>query len=240
MRYTCPIFIAVLPATALLLGRCEWPFSAEPKIGAETSRITHLAIAIVICQGIVIAMFWDVFIERIRRARKQRTPLAFPIDDVYIKHNATVLSGRTEERIRSFQDKTRQGDTILAWMSLPFHLDFTRNKILIVNAGGLSSPSLNLRLDASRQAMLDHFRELDIQYVFRTYGGRPMRSEQELLHYLSIPLSTYRWEGKNGLYFHYAIQSLTNKDTTIFDDGRNLVLDIRNAVAEEDSPSLER
>ena len=232
VRYGCPVFIAVLPVTALLLGRCCFPSAATQKTRQETSRISYLAIFAVVCQGIVAALFGDVMIERIQRARNQRTPLAFPIKEAYIQHNAAVLRGRAREQMRSLQDKTRKGDTILAWISLPFHLDFIRNRVLIVNAVGLQSPSVNLPIRASRQTMLDHLRGLGVRYVIWQYDGLGMQSELDMRTRLLSPFSVFRRYGQNGLYFKNAFRSLANKDTIIHRHGNIVVLDLHRAVDE--------
>ena len=55
-------------------------------------------------------------------------------------HLSELRSPSTERRIRELQSKVPEGSPLLAWINVPFHLDYRRNQIIDVDTSGLATP----------------------------------------------------------------------------------------------------
>jgi hypothetical protein len=58
----------------------------------------------------------------------------------FIGHLSELRSASSEKRIREIQSKIPAGAPLLAWINVPFHLDYRRNQIIDVDMSGLATP----------------------------------------------------------------------------------------------------
>jgi len=223
VRYSCPVLIASLPAALLLLGKHALRYQSVAQAPAGgLSSISRLGIALLVSQSILIALFSDVFVDRTKRAYNTGTLVSFPTTDAYVRYNKAALSDEARRWALSLQSKTDKGETILTWMSVPFHLDFARNRILTVMEPGLLNPWLDIPFDESPEMLVKYLRQLSVRYVMWEYKGPGMKSARRLL--AQYPASSRIV--KNHIYFRKALNFLAKRSKILHYNERIVVIDI--------------
>jgi hypothetical protein len=134
LRYFAPFAIAMAPAVLglVLLHAPRWNASVLVKSGLP------LVLAIV-----PIAAAVPTFAPRAEQAYESGSILASRISAVkrhYINDNKFVLYGPMKEELAAEQAQVPAGETIVAWISTPFYLDFDRNPIIELDGAGLLTP----------------------------------------------------------------------------------------------------
>lgn len=223
VRYSCPVLIASLPAALLLLGKHALRYQAVAQAPTRgLSSISRLGIILLVSQGILIALFADIFVDRAKRAYNTGTLVSFPTADAYVRYNKAALSDEARRWALSLQSKTEKGETILTWMSVPFHLDFARNRILTVMEPGLVNPWLDIPFDKSPETLVKYLRQLNVRYVMWEYKGPGMKSAQRLL--TQYPASSR--VVKNHIYFRKALNFLAKRSKILHHNEQIVVIDI--------------
>ncbi len=135
VRYAIPGLLAATPAGILFLS----PAGELPRM-SRALRTLGLALL-----GAGVVSLGGGLVGRLARMKNERTLVSYALDN-----NLRSLGTRRsmEPAVRSLieqaQNRVPPGMGIWTWMSLPFHLDFTRNRILVANELGLASRSINL------------------------------------------------------------------------------------------------
>jgi hypothetical protein len=80
-------------------------------------------------------------------------------------HLSELRSPSTERRIRELQSKVPEGSPLLAWINVPFHLDYRRNQIIDVDTSGLATPWARI--------------PANVRYVLWQREGAGVRSAQQ-------------------------------------------------------------
>jgi hypothetical protein len=109
---------------------------------------------------------------------------------------------------RNAQAATEAGQPILAWISVPFQLDFVRNRIFVVMEPGLINPWLKLPLGADSTVLRQYLERLGIRYVMLEHKGLGITTDAVLHNHLRSRRFLYRRLGEHNLYFRRALQSL--------------------------------
>jgi hypothetical protein len=89
-----------------------------------------------------IALFAPGLAGRARQAVKQGSLLAFRAATTapYREYGSVVLHGDQAASVARMQALVPSGEPFLAWVASPFHLDFSRNRVLDVDVAGLANP----------------------------------------------------------------------------------------------------
>ena len=92
-------------------------------------------------------MFVEPLVNRVKQAASHGSVLSFPgayQDQAYLAYSRFALGGAAADEVSRLQHMVPEGETLVAWISLPVYLDFGRNRIFDVQPAGLGS-----RLDGS-------------------------------------------------------------------------------------------
>lgn len=196
VRYACPVLIATLPFALLA--------SSFNATGFAPQRPGSLAwigkSAILTGAALVVALFGNNFASRIERAYSKHTTLSFPTSDTYIQYNLYVLSEKARQSTLNIQNQTETGAKILAWISMPLHLDFARNEIQVLMEPGLTNPWLDLPLSGNPAEVAQHLKKHGIRYILWEYRGFGMKGRRVYEGYLHSPFPVYRKLAERNLY----------------------------------------
>ena len=167
-----------------------------------------------------------LFLDRVALAYHSRTNLSFPVSETYARYSQYALGEVARARVRQAQSQTAEGEGILVYMSLPFHLDFTRNRI----ASGSKNDWLDFPVGAAPGAARDFLRDRDIRYVMWEYRGYGMKSDRKLRSYLKLNIRGQR-TAEYHLYMRDLFRRLRKESDVVHDDGGMAVIDLGESEA---------
>ena len=223
VRYSCPVLIASLPAVLLLLGKYAVRHRTAGQVyKSGLSSVSRLGIMLLVSQGILVVLFSDVLIDRATRAYNAGTLVSFSIHQGDVRYSKAALSDQSRESALSLQSKTEKGETILVWMSVPFHLDFARNRILTVMEPGLDNPWLNIPASENPESLVKYLRQLGVRYVMWEHAGYGMKTIREVLAQPSSHSSDFR----NNIYLRKTLTALANRSKILHYNDRIVVIDM--------------
>jgi len=213
IRYSTPIMISVLPLTTLLAGRFVTKNTTDHE--NRPPRLLTQVMSLLLALHLVIAgAFLGTLIDRFERIVERRMMLSFPVGEIYFEFMKSALSRKREKKIRDIQLLTEKGTKLLAWISTPFNLDFSRNRILLVKCLLLHLRGISSEVDSNE--LLRYFREKGIRYIIWEYKGFAVKSTDY-----------YRSHNDMGsLYFRNALSEIARKTKVIYHQDSILVLDI--------------
>ena len=190
-------------------------------------------IAILVTMGI---LFGAEFVKRLQRAYDAHTIVSYPFSENYSAYNASALSEQSRTRFREIQSKTPAGETIMVYATTPFHLDFSRNRLLSAPGPGLASPWLALPVGTDHVTLRDFLREKGVRYVMWEYQSYGMKSDVEYRWYLTGAYSqTYEGIAKCNLYLREGLSKLRAECEVLHDESGLVLFDIGAAQASEPS-----
>ena len=211
IRYSCPMIFAIMPLAVLLIGNIMRPEMYFWRDYFASKVIVTVCSVLLIWQMVVGGMFGTTFGERVKRVLNYRTHLSFPaaIIDDYRSYSLLILSDAGKQKMLSHQNEVKPGLKILGWLSAPFWLDFSRNKLYIVNHAGLHNDWLNLPLSGGSNAMLEYYKQMGIDNFIWEYRGKGMKY------------------GSTSSVLAETMSPVAQKSRIFFDDGGTLVFNIR-------------
>jgi len=221
VRYTCPILIAILPfawlATSLAVSKSTQPAYA-PSPGMK--------MAVMSMPLLVIFLFWNNFVERIERAYYQHMTLSYPIRDwdLYREHQPYVISTDFKNLIRGIQYKTLPGQKILVWISVPMHLDFSRNPIYSIMSISLLNPWLDMPFNGNVNDMVHYLEGQGIRYIMWEEGGNNIGNTYN--RWLSSQYIGYRRTAERGLFLRKVFAFITSKSNLLYNANGIVLLDL--------------
>jgi hypothetical protein len=172
VRYTTPLLLGTFPAIILFLsqgrkqpsGRTqEWGF-----------RIAALAVPLA-----TIALFAPQWSERIGQVAERREMLAWKHSLKYTSGIQALLSDRIGTHVRGIQRRIPEGAAFLAWVSVPFHFDFSRNTIFTLGSASRFRYIDRIPPEQKGAWLKRRLQAQGIRYVvWQLYGELPERSEQ--------------------------------------------------------------
>lgn len=183
LRYACALLLTVPPVAAATVGHLTRTVGETHPGGRQGQRrsavLTGIAAAVLFTT--VAGLFGPLALWRMRIAFSMRTAVSFGIDANYIAYNRQAFSADTRDAVRALQEKTASGTALVSVMSLPFHLDYARNRVLVASQPSrLSHPWLAFPSDADPQGLRTFLRALGVRYVLWEVHGYGMRSEREI------------------------------------------------------------
>lgn len=223
VRYSCPILIATLPF-AWLAASIAVSNSMQP---AKPLNLPGMKMAIFLSMPLlVVTLFWSNFVERVERAYYQHMTISFPVNDSYIEYNRYALSPDARQAIRGIQYKAQPEQKILAWISMPMHLDFSRNEIYSVMNGSLVNPWLDMPLNGDAGDMVHYLKGRGIRYIMWEYKSSNSL-ESTYRSWLSSPFDGYRKQGERGLYLREMLASLMNAGGILYNEHGIVLIDLQ-------------
>lgn len=218
LRYFCPILIGTLPAALLISGH----FHVD-----KSTRVNHPKLMTALLVLPTLIMMWTFsssLNDRARQAYNYGSILAFSHlaqSPEYLSYNNFVLNGTAHRYVEGLQDMVPPNEQLIAWISMPLHLNYARNRILDVNYAGLASPWVNLNDERDYGVIKRYFQSLHVKYILWEYQGYGIYTTQSRL-------------GINSLHFRNMLTNIadhkndvTNSfDNVIFNDGHTALLRI--------------
>ena len=236
VRYSCPIFIATLPYSALIFGshfNCFRLATAGEKPKFITGQYIRTSVLVILLL-ILFGFFCDSLLNRGIRAYQEKTILSFPLPPNYTQFTKSILKNEIREYVQNIQNTTIEGTTILAHMSLPFHLDFKRNRVFVLGEQGLFNPWFNIPITYNSEDFRRFLKDQGIRYVIWQYKG--MKSDEEFRSYLKTDLPVYQRMGFYNLYLRKMLFDLlaiglhnhgSNSVEILYNDGVIAVIDLK-------------
>ncbi len=214
IRYSIPIMIAVLPLMTLFAGHCTTNRMTKQRSIPTTKMLTRVMSFLLALQLITAGTFLGTFIDRVERIADKGMMLSFPVNEYYFSFMKSALSREREEIIRKAQDLTEEGTEILAWISTPFNLDFSRNNISLIKV--LEMPWSDIPIGADRDELLRYFRGKGIRYIIWEYEGYAVVSSKFCQDYKKLDF----------LYLIDAFRDIAAKTNVIYHQNFIVIFDI--------------
>jgi hypothetical protein len=199
VRYFAPVAIAVAPAT----------FVCTLRLVPWNSRLFGIPkLFLLLLCTVSLAGFIPSYLHRCKSAVQSGTILGFPAGSTRLFHDAYENTLAQGTIIKSLQSTIPAGESILAWLSAPFLLDFSRNPIM------------------------------DFKHVvLKTYRGRIPKVSYVMLQYRDI-LSSFDsasqdpiWQNRLTRFreyaFAYDLYRMMSEGETLSDDGSIKVVRLR-------------
>ena len=226
LRYICPVFIATLPAAIVAMGQA---FTGRaPGEGAdEGSRPSRALLAIALPAIALSLVFVEPLVNRVKQAVSHGSVLSFPgayQDQAYLAYSRFALGGAAADEVSRLQHMVPEGETLVAWISLPVYLDFGRNRIFDVQPAGLGSRLDGSSLLRETETLVDFFRRHDIGYLLWQRRGAAVRSDGQLWLLSVSPFAYPRRNGRSTLAFNRTLDELSKRSQVLFDDGTYILL----------------
>ena len=236
LRYSLPVFIAVLPYAALVVGSRLGDLHSP---GAGTGRRRVPAGIMGVALALLLAAFWDSLSTRARRASLDGSLVPFPGASArsYAEYNRRILGRDARDTMRAIQARTEGGLGILVWNLAPFHVDFARNRIYTLTALGLYNPGLSLPITGGPEDLRAYLRGHGIRYVIWEYGFFTSESVARAWREYSVSsFPAYRKIGVNNLYFIRTLAALAQTSRVSYDMNGTVLLDLEATRGESGSP----
>lgn len=203
VRYAIPVLLAASPAVILMSAGI-----IQKTIFAHQRTRWWLALVGILSTVGTIYLFGPAWLERMHRQINYHTLLAFPsaYTSQYKRYLSFSLSDAPQELFARAQSATEPGTSILAWVSTPFHFDFNRNAIAVMDDPGTinlffminGAPAEKLHSELCAKG----FNYVAIQY--NDFGMRYNRPEDNYVRDAFVGLMN----GKGKAVFHSEKESL--------------------------------
>ena len=155
---------------------------------------------------IIGGLFSGELVKRYERAYQHRTLLSFDkeffkYNKDYFSYNRSALGNSDASWVRGLQHQIGEGAGIMAFISVPFHLDFSRNPIFTFAEPALVTPWFDFPLDDPDEVARNYLIDRGIQFVMFEHHGYGMKSDSIYKSYLELPQRKYRKLGRNHIRF---------------------------------------
>ena len=219
VRYSCPVLIASFPFAML---------AAASALPAASRNLPALKTTVMLAMPVMLAMlFWKDFMIRADRVYTQHESIAFDLNDEYLAYNRYVFSPEAREVMRALQYKTEPGQKIFAWVSMPMHLDFSRNEIYTLREPALLNPWLDLPYTGNASDMVHYLKGQGVRYIMWEYNGYGMPSEEKMRGMLSYPFLVYRKIGQRSLYLRKVLAAMMQGGAAMFSTDNYVLIDLQ-------------
>ena len=218
LRYMCPILIALVPAAIILAGET---LPGVPHREGEQNLSSLVALmAISLPTFLLLGAFYGPLVNRIEQAANHGSILSFPAAraPIYLNYSRFAMSDEAKGAVSEVQHLVPEGETLVAWISLPLHLDYRRNRIFNVEPAGLGSPAQDFPFDGDAEAGEEYFRRHGVRYVLWQHSGTGIRSVERLLVETSSPFAYVRRDGRNALVFNRMLFGLSQRSQILHED----------------------
>ncbi len=231
LRYACPVFLAVAPAAAVFAGKAL--STIQPKGIMEKLRPWPAVIVIALPTALLSWAFFEPLVARIEQAVAYGHVLSFrpwSQSPVFLGYNQFALSAKAKSEVSSMQHLIPEGETLVAWISLPLHLDYRRNRIFDVQPAGLGAPMQDFPFGGDADEGIEYFRRHGVRYVLWQYTGAAVRNDGELMYRASKPFAYNRRSFQNTLAFNGMLLAVSKRSEILHDDGTYLLFRVSTAL----------
>ena len=128
------------------------------------------------------------------------------------------MSGEAKAAVSDVQRLVPEGETLVAWISLPLHLDYRRNRIFDVEPAGLASPAQDFPFDGDAEAGEEYFLRHGVRYVLWQYSGTAVRLAKQLLNESASRFAHIRRNARNTLAFNRMLFDLSRRSQILYED----------------------
>lgn len=222
IRYSCPVLMGGFFFVILAFSR------AQSKTGTLVGLWSCRLAALVLLGTIV--TFTGSFLRRLETAVRNRTLLAYPVDQRYEKFCLDTLADKEASYCWQVQTNLPVNAAALVWTSAPFHLDFTRNQLLVTSEAGLISPALHFPSGMSVAELACYLRGIGVEYVLMEVRGVVVRQYLDLKYLQESNDPVERKLGRYGAYFRGALAELAVRGTIYYYDGRTILFELPKVV----------
>ena len=218
IRYTCPTLIGVLPVLAVVLNK----FLGDLGIESGSKKLPNaLSAGLWLMTGfqiLIVFLFAGAFYTTVRRLDDYRTLVIFRLPKGYVEMHRMAVSQAFGEHVRSIQDRAPEGQTLLAWIATPFHLDYRRNDVLSVSRQGLHAPWNSLPFDGGREEFHAYLKSWGVESVMIQLNGFGVKSEQEFEAIRNNPQLMSQMAARNYFYFRPMLLELSRTSRVLYQD----------------------
>ena len=128
------------------------------------------------------------------------------------------MSDEAKGTVSDLQHLVPAGETLVAWISLPLHLDYRRNRVFDVEPGGLGSPAQDFPFDGAAESADEYFRRHGVRYVLWQYSGTVVRLDKHLLNASASRFAHKRRNRRNTLAFNRMLFDLSQRSQILYED----------------------
>ncbi len=231
LRYAVPVFIAIVPAAIVLSGR----YRTVNENNAEAMRDSSPVMTAVVATAAA-SVIWALstpLTNRIEQAIRYRSvdPTYYGKDSTniyrHLAYSANALSSYERDYLRKIQYRVPAGETMLSYVSISLHYDFSRNRILTLDAGGLEAGWLDFPFEGTVDDAERFFVEHGAEYILWQYRGLAVLSDQDLKYQTYSPSPSDRKRAHNKLAFNKLLQGISERSEILHDDGSYRLVRIR-------------
>jgi len=218
LRYICPILIALVPAAIILAGGA--PPGIPRQESGQNRRPLAALMTISLPTFVMLGAFFGPLVNRIEQATNHGSILSFPVvkAPIFSMYSRFAMSDEAKATVSDLQHLVPAGETLVAWISLPLHLDYRRNRIFDVEPGGLGSPAQDFPFDGDADSADEYFRRRGVRYVLWQYSGAVVRLDKHLLNASASRFAHIRRNRRNTLAFNRMLFDLSQRSQILYED----------------------
>jgi hypothetical protein len=224
IRYSIPVLIAVVPFVIAALGRY---FRKAPEVSTYHSSlwIPEVGVGVAVLLTMTLA-FGDGLKNRIHRIDEKGTLIAFPVSERYLEYCRYAFDESAKISVRRIQNATEPGTGVLPWISQPFHLDFSRNRVLAATEPALLAPWVELPLTGDANELRKYLVGRGVRYIIWEKSGFGVKAKQEYQMMLNSSDLLHRRLAKKALKFLEKLNILSWYYPVIFKQNLFVVIDL--------------
>jgi hypothetical protein len=234
LRYSCSVLIGTVPYAALILGGHLGLFHSDVRGNKPHPKAIQIGITavLIVLNIILIRLFWDNLRDRVHSAYYNRTNIRFLLKkdgNPYYQYNKYALSNEARDLMRNIQSKTEKGQAIFTSIEMPYHLDFTRNRIYTFDDFGLLNPRLwiNISFTNNPEDIRKYLKNMGIRYIMWEYYSIALYSDETVKISLMSTVPFYRKGAFYYLYIRKMMFALAKKSKIIYNSQGMILIDLQ-------------
>lgn len=221
LRYIVPMLLGAVPASILFFAATARNRVVIARPTGRGGAITALMVSLpAIC---ILAQFAPPLAARGYQAVQYGSVLGFnrtARQPAYIEFNSFAMGEEAYAELADIQVLVPEGATIVAAVSLPFHLNFRRNDVLVVHGGGLGWPYQDFPFNGDTAAVKGYFSDRSIDYVLWQKDGFAVRDQKQYRRGLERSSSSHRRISQYSLDFFGVLQRLEERSDVVYSDDK--------------------
>ncbi|MBF0194053.1 MAG: hypothetical protein HQL71_05820 [Magnetococcales bacterium] len=213
VRHTVPGLLVTVAILPYLLHSISCLTTAQIRDKFIFSAIIPTAQVVLI---LFIGMFLVLFVDRLDKLDKHGSPLTskhLSAKKDWFTNNLSLTSNDTIKEIKKAQATIPQDKKVLTWISTPFHLDFTRNKIETITT---LNPLFINKASGDLESFTKHLKQRNIEYIFWQYGGFSTKDHKQFSQMAKHYHPKIRNEAKQGLILLKILSTLKNSSEILY------------------------
>jgi len=155
-----------------------------------------------------------------------------------LNHRIVSIYNFKAENLRQFprsiiaaaQNSTQPGSSILAVLSHPYLMDFSRNQIFVIDHAGSTSPSPGFPISGTEEEIVSYLRKQDIKYLMFSYAddaGYGYEKYKQRLNWAGSPYAKrVQILAKNNFKLHKQLIAIAKIYPLVHQDNYSIMIDI--------------